>query len=92
MDDIGVHIGQILIESVSIAFDECVRMTKMMADSIAKIFYGQRSLDDFGSVVHMASVVGELSQSGNFALIIMFILITKYYFKIKKLKILYSII
>ena len=60
------------IESVSIAFDECVRMTKMMADSIAKIFYGQRSLDDFGSVVHMASVVGELSQSGNFALIIMF--------------------
>ena len=60
------------MDSVSRAFKDCVSTTKEMLNVFSRLFAGKKSLDDFGGVVHMASVAGDLSKSGNFAVLIMF--------------------
>jgi regulator of sigma E protease len=61
-----------LLDSLEVGFSTCISATKEMFMMFGKLFAGQKSLDDFGGVVHMASVAGDLSKSGNFALLIMF--------------------
>jgi regulator of sigma E protease len=46
--------------------------TKEMCTIFRRLFAGEKSLEDFGGVVRMAEVAGNLSKSGNFALLIMF--------------------
>jgi regulator of sigma E protease len=60
------------VESLALAFQECVNSTREMFNVFAKLFSGKKSLDDFGGVVRMAEVAGNLSKSGSFALLIMF--------------------
>ncbi|MDR3187084.1 MAG: RIP metalloprotease RseP [Holosporaceae bacterium] len=75
---IGIRSGKPIFErkslwdSLKLGFSTCVSATGEMFMMFGKLFSGQKSLDDFGGVVHMASVAGDLSQSGNFALLIMF--------------------
>ena len=59
-------------EAFVAAWNECVTVTKGISESLMKLFSGKRSLDDFGSIVHMASVAGKLSQEGNLAMLIVF--------------------
>ncbi|MDR1375613.1 MAG: RIP metalloprotease RseP [Holosporaceae bacterium] len=61
-----------LLDSLGAGWVTCVSATKEMFHVFGKLFAGQKSLDDFGGIVHMASVAGDLSQNGNFALLIMF--------------------
>jgi regulator of sigma E protease len=61
-----------VLEAVQSAFSECFNATKEMCSVFSKLFAGKKSLDDFGGVVRMAEVAGDLSKTGNFALLIMF--------------------
>lgn len=61
-----------LIDAIVRAFNDCVYATKELSKMLVHLFSGKKSLDDFGGVVRMASMAGDLSQSGNFALLIMF--------------------
>ena len=54
------------------AFSDCVSATKEMFMVFGKLFEGKKSLNDFGGVVYMAHVAGDLTKNGNFALLIMF--------------------
>ena len=46
--------------------------TKEMFHAFSRLFAGKKSLDDFGGIVRMAEVAGDLSKDGNFAMLIMF--------------------
>ncbi len=59
-------------EAFTAACNECVTVTKGILESLTKLFSGKRSLDDFGSVVHVVSIAEKLSQEGNFAMLIVF--------------------
>ncbi|MBR1734785.1 MAG: site-2 protease family protein, partial [Alphaproteobacteria bacterium] len=59
-------------EAFKRAFSDCISATKEMCFVFKKLFAGQRSLDDFGGVVYMASVAGDLTKTGNIAMLIMF--------------------
>ncbi|MDR1334313.1 MAG: site-2 protease family protein [Holosporaceae bacterium] len=61
-----------IIEAVQLAFYECINTTKEMCSVFSKLFAGKKSFNDFGGIVRMAEVAGDLSKSGNFALLIMF--------------------
>jgi regulator of sigma E protease len=61
-----------ILESIQLAFEECFNATKEMCTMFSKLFAGKKSLDDFGGVVRMAEVAGDLSKTGSFALLIMF--------------------
>jgi regulator of sigma E protease len=61
-----------LWDSVKLAAHECVYATREMCHVFSKLFAGKKSLDDFGGIVRMAEVAGDLSKAGNFALLIMF--------------------
>lgn len=61
-----------LADSLFRAFSECVSATKEMLAVFTKLFSGKKSLNDFGGVVQMARVAGNLIQSGNFIMLIMF--------------------
>ncbi|MDR2723713.1 MAG: M50 family metallopeptidase [Holosporaceae bacterium] len=75
---VGIHSGspvfvkKSLRDSIKFAVLECVNATKEMCMIFARLFAGKKSLDEFGGVVRMAEVAGNLSQSGSFALLIMF--------------------
>lgn len=61
-----------LIDSVGFAFTECISATAEMCYGLAKLFSGKQSIDNFGGVVRMAEIAGDLSKSGNFAMLIIF--------------------
>jgi regulator of sigma E protease len=61
-----------ILDSIKRAFCECVSATKEMAFMLSRLFAGKKSLDDLGGVVHMASIAGDLSKEGSFALLIIF--------------------
>ncbi len=54
------------------AFQECVYSTKEMGHMFAQLFAGKKSLDDFGGIVRITTIAGDLSKEGNFAMLIMF--------------------
>lgn len=59
-------------EAIVYAFRECVDFTKEMVRMISHLFSGKQSIDDFGGIVYMASIAGDLLKSGQFALLLMF--------------------
>jgi regulator of sigma E protease len=61
-----------LFDAIQSAFSECFNATKEMCCVFSKLFAGKKSIDDFGGFVRMAEVAGDLSKTGNFALLIMF--------------------
>jgi regulator of sigma E protease len=61
-----------VLDAIQSAFGECFRATKEMCYVFSKLFAGKKSIDDFGGFVRMAEVAGDLSKTGNFALLIMF--------------------
>jgi regulator of sigma E protease len=61
-----------LLGAVANAFQECVSTTLEMVRMLSRLFSGKKSLDDFGGVVHMASVAGGMCANGNFAMLIIF--------------------
>jgi len=61
-----------LVDSVKLAVDECISGTKEMFYVFGKLFSGQQSIDNFGGVIRMGQIAGELSKSGNFAMLILF--------------------
>jgi regulator of sigma E protease len=75
---VGILSGSLIFErksfsdAVKLAIQECVNATKGMCTIFKRLFAGKKSLDDFGGIVRMAEVAGDLSKSGNFALLIMF--------------------
>lgn len=75
---VGIKAGNFVLEKsdfiggVERAFAECVRSTKEMTKVFGQLFCGKKSLDDFGGIVRMASIAGDLSKEGSFAQLIMF--------------------
>lgn len=75
---VGIKSGKPVFESMSLvpaisrAFTDCWNATKEMTVMLERLFLGKKSLDDFGGVVRMASVAGDLSKEGNFAMLVMF--------------------
>jgi regulator of sigma E protease len=67
-----VLVKRSFLKSLQFAFGECVQATGEMFTVFGQLFSGKKSLDDFGGVVRMAEVSGNLSKVGNFALLIMF--------------------
>jgi regulator of sigma E protease len=61
-----------VLDAIQLAFGECFNATKEMCLVFSKLFAGKKSLDDFGGIVRMAEVAGDLSKTGSFALLIMF--------------------
>ncbi len=59
------------VDAVTRAFQECVYSTKEMGRVFGQLFAGKKSLDDFGGIVRMASMAGDLSERGDIALLIM---------------------
>ncbi len=59
-------------ESFLVALDKCWDATVEMFSVFGRLFSGKASIDNFGGIVQMSKVAGDLSQSGNFALLIMF--------------------
>jgi regulator of sigma E protease len=75
---VGIKSGEAVFErlpfgdAIGRAFSDCVSATKEMFCVFGRLFAGEKSLDDFGGIVHMASIAGDLTKKGNFALLIMF--------------------
>jgi regulator of sigma E protease len=67
-----VFIKKSFVDAFKLAIRECIDTSREMCMVFAKLFAGKKSLDDFGGVVQMAEVAGDLSKSGSFALLIMF--------------------
>ncbi|MDR2645613.1 MAG: RIP metalloprotease RseP [Holosporaceae bacterium] len=59
-------------DAVKLAAQECVNTTREMCMIFGRIFAGKKSLEDFGGIVRIAEVAGDLSKSGSFALLIIF--------------------
>jgi regulator of sigma E protease len=75
---VGIRAGDPVFEkkslpgAISFAIHECIYSTKEMCTVFGKLFAGKKSLDDFGGIVRMAEVAGDLSKKGSFALLILF--------------------
>ncbi|MDR2681783.1 MAG: RIP metalloprotease RseP [Holosporaceae bacterium] len=75
---VGIKSGEPIFERISVfqslksAVKECISSTVEMFFMLSRLFSGKKSLDDFGGVVHMASVAGDMAKSGNFAILILF--------------------
>ncbi|MDR2766478.1 MAG: RIP metalloprotease RseP [Holosporaceae bacterium] len=75
---VGISVGKptfekrSLFESVQFSFRSCYRATMEFCKILSKLFSGKKSLDDFSGVVQMASMAGDLTKSGNYALLIIF--------------------
>ncbi|MDR0968285.1 MAG: RIP metalloprotease [Holosporaceae bacterium] len=67
-----VFVKKNFIDSIKAGFQECVSVTLEMCQVISRLFVGKKSIDDFGGIVRMAEVAGDLSKSGNFAMLIIF--------------------
>jgi regulator of sigma E protease len=66
-----VFVKETFSNSLRLAVGECIYSTKEMCKVFTKLFAGKKSIDDFGGVVRMAEIAGDLSKSGNFALLVM---------------------
>ncbi len=60
------------IDSVATAFRTCWNSTVEMFCVFERLFSGKSSIDNFGGIVQMGKVAGDLSKSGHFAQLIMF--------------------
>lgn len=60
------------LKSIESAVKECAASTKEMFFVFGKLFSGQQSIDNFGGFVRMGQIAGDLTKSGNFAMLIMF--------------------
>ncbi|MDR2794837.1 MAG: RIP metalloprotease [Holosporaceae bacterium] len=75
---IGIKCEKPVFERISVfqslknATKECISLTQEMFFMLSRLFSGKKSLDDFGGVVHMASVAGDMAKTGNFAVLIFF--------------------
>lgn len=75
---VGIKSGAPVFETMSFfpavirALEDCWLSTKEMTLMLGRLFSGKKSLDDFGGVVRMASVAGDLSKDGNFRMLVMF--------------------
>lgn len=58
--------------SIKAASKYCWDMTVEMCGIFSRLFSGKTSIDNFGGIVQMTKVAGDLSKSGNFARLIMF--------------------
>jgi regulator of sigma E protease len=67
-----ILIKKTFTESIGYAFGECWSSTKEILGALGSLFKAKRGIDDFGGVVHMASVAGDIAKGGNFILLIMF--------------------
>jgi regulator of sigma E protease len=67
-----VFVKKTPVEALCFGFSECLRVTGEMCTMFGKLFSGKKTLDDFGGVVRMAEVAGNLSRSGDLILLIMF--------------------
>lgn len=67
-----VYIKSGLLDSIKIAFKDCWNATVEMCSIFSRLFAGKTSIDNFGGIVQMTKVAGDLSKSGNFAQLIMF--------------------
>lgn len=60
------------VKSIARAFSVCITATMEMFKVFGKLFAGKKSLNDFGGIVQMTQVAGDMAQQGNFALLILF--------------------
>ena len=67
-----VYVKSGLLDSVKIAFRDCWNATVEMCRVFSRLFSGKSSIDNFGGIVKMTKVAGDLSKSGNFVQLIMF--------------------
>lgn len=67
-----VYIKSGLFDSIKIAFIDCWNATVEMCGLFSRLFSGKTSIDNFGGIVQITKVAGDLSKSGNFARLIMF--------------------
>ncbi len=67
-----VYIKSGLLGSIKIALKDCWDTTVEMCGIFSRLFSGKTSIDNFGGIVQMTKVAGDLSKSGNFAQLIMF--------------------
>jgi regulator of sigma E protease len=67
-----VFVKKPFLGSLELALHECIYSTREMCSMFTKLFAGKKSIDDFGGIVRMAEVAGDLSKKGNFALLILF--------------------
>ncbi|MDR3155859.1 MAG: site-2 protease family protein [Holosporaceae bacterium] len=67
-----ILIKKTFLEAVGYAFCECLSSTKEILAGLGDLFTAKRGLDDFGGIVHMASVAGDIAKDGNLILLIMY--------------------
>lgn len=67
-----VYIKSGLLDSIRIALKDCWNTTVEMCSIFSRLFAGKTSIDNFGGIVQMTKVAGDLSKSGNFAQLVMF--------------------
>jgi len=67
-----VYIKSGFVDSIKIAFSDCWNATVEMCSIFSRLFSGKNSIDNFGGIVQMTKVAGDLSKAGNFAQLIMF--------------------
>ncbi len=61
-----------VIDSVKLGFKQCWDTTVEMCQVFSRLFKGKTSLDNFGGIVQMTKMAGDLTKSGHFAQLIMF--------------------
>lgn len=67
-----IYVKSGVIDSLKIGFQKCWEATAEMCKVFSRLFKGKTSIDNFGGIVQMTKVAGDLSKSGNFAQLIMF--------------------
>lgn len=67
-----IYVKSGFVDSVKIALKDCWNATVEMFSVFSRLFSGKSSIDNFGGIVQMTKVAGDLSQSGNFIQLIMF--------------------
>ncbi|MBO7537467.1 MAG: RIP metalloprotease RseP [Alphaproteobacteria bacterium] len=67
-----IYVKSGFLDSIKGASKYCWDMTVEMFGIFSRLFSGKTSIDNFGGIVQMTKVAGDLSKSGNFAQLIMF--------------------
>lgn len=67
-----IYVKSGFLDSIKVASKYCWDMTVEMFSIFSRLFSGKASIDNFGGIVQMTKVAGDLSKSGNFAQLIMF--------------------
>lgn len=61
-----------VFDSIKYAFCECVDFTIKFCNLFSELFSGKKSLDDFGSVVNIASTAGDIFKSDGLLMLLIF--------------------